>query len=202
MNRPTIAIVGVGGAGLNMVNYLKRTGINDPDRAQYIAVNCDRESLSRCEADILLPIGVKSFDGPGAKGNVRLGRDCAIESRDTIMPALEAFQLVFIVAGLGGGTGTGAAIEIARMGRDLGAITVALVTLPFSFESKKRMQNAEKGLAVLGQFTDALIVLPNNRLRRLASLQLTIKELFDLSSEHIRQAISGFIPLLYQAEGL
>lgn len=202
MSDPGIAIVGVGGAGQSIVNYLKRKGINGADKIKYIAANCDWESLKQSQADSLLPIGKKSLSGLDVHGDIRLGRDCAIESRNAIKAALADYQLVFIVAGLGGGTGTGAAIEIARMSSDLGAITVALVTLPFSFEGENRKRIAEGGLAALRRSVDAAIALPNEWLRRLASPQITMKEAFDWSNDYIRQIISGLIKLSRQTEKL
>jgi cell division protein FtsZ len=190
-----IAVVGVGGAGQNMVDYLKSNGLNAPYDVRYIAANSDWKSLERCQADILLPLGAKSFNGIGTNGNVRLGQECAIQSRESILSTLIPWRQIFIVAGLGGGTGTGATIEIARMSDELSATTVVLVPLPFSFEGKKRTRSADEGLTALREITDATIALPNEWLRGLASSHSIMREMFDLSNEYIRQVIQGLVNL-------
>ncbi len=193
MNNPIIAIVGIGGAGQNIINYLKSSGITDYDSVKYMAVNCDWESLKQCRADILLPIGTKPLDGLSAHGDAGLGRDCAIESRESIKAALADSHLVFIIAGLGGGTGTGAAPEIARISRGMDMPCLAAVTLPFAFEGEQRLNTALSGLTELNRVADAVIAVSNNWMRFVVSPKETMENAFNQIDRTIGWQINHLI---------
>ena len=156
----TIKVIGVGGGGNNVVNRMVHTGTKGVD---FIAVNTDKQALTMSAATYKIQIGEKLTQGQGAGSDPEVGRKSAEESRTQIAKALEGANMVFITAGMGGGTGTGAAPRVAQIAREQGALTVGIVTKPFAFEGKRRMEQAEKGIAALREQVDSLVVIPNER---------------------------------------
>ena len=171
----TIKVIGVGGAGNNAVNRMIDAGIKGVD---FIAVNTDRQALQQSKANTKIQIGEKITRGLGAGANPEIGREAALESKAEIEEAIKGADMVFITCGMGGGTGTGAAPVIAEISQDLGALTVGIVTKPFSFEGKKRMSQAISGLDELKKHVDTLIVIPNDRLRELIDKSTPMLEAF------------------------
>ncbi|MBR3908811.1 MAG: cell division protein FtsZ, partial [Clostridia bacterium] len=153
-----IKVVGVGGGGGNAVNRMVDAGVKG---VQFVAINTDKAALFKSKADVKLQIGDKTTAGMGAGGNPNNGNAAAEESRDEIAAAIRDADMIFITAGMGGGTGTGAAPVVAAIARDLGILTVGIVTKPFAFEGKKRMTQAEAGIAALREHVDSLVVIPN-----------------------------------------
>ncbi|MEI6503227.1 MAG: cell division protein FtsZ, partial [Armatimonadota bacterium] len=170
-----IRVVGVGGGGSNAVDRMIESGLMG---VEYLAMNTDSQVLDLSAADQKLQIGTELTRGLGTGGNPDLGRKAAEESRQDIMIALDGADMVFITAGMGGGTGTGAAPIVAEISKELGALTVAVVTKPFAVEGKKRSRLAEEGLARLKANVDTLIVIPNDRLLALAEKELTLQQAF------------------------
>lgn len=194
MLRPTveeyakIRVVGVGGGGSNAVDRMIEAGLMG---VEYLAINTDKQVLDLSAADHKLQIGAELTRGLGTGGNPELGRKAAEESRQDIMMALDGADMVFITAGMGGGTGTGASPIIAEISKEMGALTVAVVTKPFSVEGKKRARLAEEGLARLKENVDTLIVIPNDRLLALAQKELTLKEAFAFADTILQQGVKG-----------
>lgn len=194
MLRPTveeyakIRVVGVGGGGSNAVDRMIEAGLMG---VEYLAVNTDKQVLDLSAADHKLQIGAELTRGLGTGGNPELGRKAAEESRQDIMMALDGADMVFITAGMGGGTGTGASPIIAEISKEMGALTVAVVTKPFSVEGKKRARLAEEGLARLKENVDTLIIIPNDRLLALAQKELTLKEAFAFADTILQQGVKG-----------
>ncbi|HZI35485.1 MAG TPA: cell division protein FtsZ, partial [Gaiellales bacterium] len=155
-----IKVVGVGGGGTNAVNRMVDAGLRG---VEFIAVNTDAQALLMCDADVKIHIGSKITRGLGAGADPSIGREAAMESRDELKEALKGADMVFVTAGKGGGTGTGAAPIIAEIARELGALTVGVVTRPFSFEGQKRGDQAEQGIRALREKVDTLIIIPNDR---------------------------------------
>src|SRR5512142_2957535 len=160
-NNAKIKVIGVGGGGGNAVNRMIDTGL---EGVEFVTANTDLQALRMSRAPIKLQLGVKLTNGLGAGANPEVGRKAALEDADKIIEALEGADMVFVTTGLGGGTGTGAAPIIAALASEMGALTVAVVTKPFSFEGKRRMNQAERGLAELIDSVDTTIVIPNERL--------------------------------------
>jgi len=183
-----IRVVGVGGGGSNAVDRMIESGLMG---VEYLAVNTDSQVLDLSAADCKLQIGAELTRGLGTGGNPELGRKAAEESRQDIMIALDGADMVFITAGMGGGTGTGASAIVAEISKELGALTVAVVTKPFSVEGKKRTKLAEEGLARLKANVDTLIVIPNDRLLSLAEKELTLKEAFAFADTVLQQGVKG-----------
>ena len=167
----TIKVVGCGGGGNNAVNRMVDAGLRG---VEFISVNTDRQALSQTNAQVKIQIGEKLTKGLGAGAIPEVGRRAAEESREEIASALKGADLVFITAGMGGGTGTGAAPVVAEIARDLGTLTIAVVTKPFNFEGKQRMKNAEAGIAELKQHVDTLVVIPNDRLLQVVNKGTTM----------------------------
>ena len=159
-----IKVIGIGGGGGNAVNRMVESGLKGVD---FIVANTDVQALNKSLAPIKLQIGSELTDGLGAGANPEVGREAALESKAAIEDALKGADMVFVTCGMGGGTGTGAAPVVAEIAQDLGALTVGIVTKPFSFEGKKRMEQAVNGLDELKKHVDTLIVIPNDRLREL-----------------------------------
>ena len=157
-----IKVIGIGGGGCNAVNRMIDSGLKGVD---FIVANTDLQVLNNSKADVKIQIGAALTDGLGAGGRPEIGRESAVESKKEIEDALTGADMVFITCGMGGGTGTGAAAVVAEISQALGALTVAIVTKPFSFEGKRRMQNALQGIEELKNHVDTLIVIPNDRLR-------------------------------------
>ncbi len=188
-----VKIVGVGGGGSNAVNRMVESGVQG---VEFIAVNTDAQALQMSSAMRKITIGGRSGKGLGAGGAPQQGERAAEISRDALVDALEGADMVFITAGLGGGTGTGAAPIIAEIARQGRALTVAVVTLPFSFEGFQRRKSAEEGLARLRGKVDALIIIPNDRLLQLADRQMSVIEAFRVADEVLRDGVQGISDLV------
>ena len=189
----TIKVVGCGGGGNNAVNRMVDAGLRG---VEFISVNTDRQALSQTNAQVKIQIGEKLTKGLGAGAIPEVGRRAAEESREEIASALKGADLVFITAGMGGGTGTGAAPIVAEIARDLGTLTIAVVTKPFNFEGKQRMKNAEAGIAELKQHVDTLVVIPNDRLLQVVNKGTTMIEAFKIADDVLRQGIQGISDLI------
>ncbi len=188
-----IKVIGVGGGGGNAVNRMVAAGIKGVD---FVAINTDHQALLRSQASIKLQIGEKLTRGMGAGANPEKGQRAAEESRDEITAALEGSDMVFITAGMGGGTGTGAAPVVAEIARDMGILTVGIVTKPFSFEGKRRMEQAENGIAVLREHVDSLVVIPNERLRLISDQRITLVNAFQEADSILRQGVQSISELI------
>ncbi|MBP0979535.1 MAG: cell division protein FtsZ [Oscillospiraceae bacterium] len=199
----TLKIVGVGGGGGNAINRMvgnlgnedKNKDLDldneteeDTNCIEYLAINTDRQALKRSKASYKIAIGEKLTKGRGAGGNPEQGRKAAEESREEIGVALRGAQMAFITAGMGGGTGTGAAPIVAEVAKDQGILTVGIVTKPFEFEGKDRMEQAEKGIIELKQHVDSLLVIPNDRLSLLPDANITLANAFKSADDILRQA--------------
>ena len=188
-----IKVIGVGGGGNNAVNRMIVTNIRG---VEFVSVNTDRQALRKSEAPSQLVIGEKITKGFGAGANPQIGARAAEESIDDLRAILEGTDMVFITAGMGGGTGTGAAPVVARAAREMDILTVGIVTKPFAFEGKKRYEQAEAGIAELAQYVDSLIVIPNERLKQVSNNKLTLSNAFGIADDVLRrgvQSISGLI---------
>ena len=183
-----IKVIGVGGGGSNAVSTMVQSDIKG---VQFMVANTDMQALDRVHAPIKLQIGSKVTCGRGAGANPEIGRSAAVEDADKIKAAMAGADMIFITAGMGGGTGTGAAPVIAGLAREVGALAVGVVTKPFSFEGMMRMQKAEEGIAELKKNVDALIVIPNERLLNLAERRTTLLESFKLADDVLGQAVKG-----------
>jgi cell division protein FtsZ len=188
-----IKVIGVGGAGGNAINNMIRSGLQG---VKFIAANTDAQALEISKADVRIQLGDHVTEGLGAGANPQIGRDAALETVDAIRDALQDSHMVFITAGLGGGTGTGATPVIAEICREMGALTVAVVTKPFSFEGKKRSAIAGQGLCELKKKVDTAITIPNDRLRALASKKATLMEMFMKADEILLHAVKGITDLI------
>ncbi len=189
-----IRVVGIGGAGCNVINTMIES--QQIQGVEFIAVNTDAQDLSISKSYIKLPIGQKLTGGLGAGAEPEVGRKAAEEDLDIIKSNLEGADMVFITAGMGGGTGTGAAPVVAKLARELGALTIGVVTKPFAFEGAKRMQNAEKGIAELSKEVDALITIPNQRLLEITDEKMSVLEAFKLSDSVLNQGVQGISDLI------
>ncbi len=188
-----IKVVGVGGGGTNAVNRMVDAGLKN---VEFIAINTDAQALLMCDADVKLHIGAKVTRGLGAGANPEVGRAAAEESRDEIREVLAGADMVFVTAGKGGGTGTGAAPIVAELARELGALTVGMVTKPFTFEGRKRSSQAEAGIDALVNKVDTLIVIPNDRLLQLVEKKTSILEAFKVADDVLRQGVQGVTDLI------
>jgi cell division protein FtsZ len=189
----TIKVVGVGGGGTNAVNRMVDSGIRG---VEFIAVNTDSQSLQTCEADVKIHVGQEITHGLGGGAVPEVGRRAVEASRDQIKQALKGADMVFVTAGEGGGTGTGAAPVIAAVARELGALTVAIVTRPFSFEGRKREEQALAGIDELRASVDTVIVIPNDRLLQVVDRTTTIVEAFRYADDILRQGVQGICDLI------
>ena len=188
-----IKVIGVGGAGGNAINNMIDSRLQG---VKFIAVNTDSQALEMSKAPIKIQIGEKMTEGLGAGANPEVGREAALENADAIREVLEGSHMVFITAGFGGGTGTGAAPVIAGICKDIGALTVAVVSKPFSFEGKKRARQAEEGIDALKEVTDTVITIPNDRLRGLASKNAKMIEMFKKADEVLLHSVKGITDLI------
>jgi cell division protein FtsZ len=191
--RPVIRVVGVGGAGVNAVNRMIEADI---EGVEFIAINTDLQSLQTSAAPTTLHIGDSITRGLGSGANPELGRQAAREEYDQIKAALRGADMVFIAAGAGGGTGTGAAPVVATIAREIGALTVGIVTRPFQFEGTRRRDQAEIGIAALGEAVDTLIVVPNNRLLTVLERNTTMVDAFRVADDVLRQGVQGISDLV------
>ncbi|MEE0946300.1 MAG: cell division protein FtsZ [Acutalibacteraceae bacterium] len=188
-----IKVVGVGGGGGNAVNRMVDAGVKG---VEFIAINTDKAALFLSKANNKLQIGDKTTGGKGAGANPEKGRAAAEEAADEITAAISSADMIFITAGMGGGTGTGAAPVVARIAKELGVLTVGIVTKPFGFEGKKRMQQAEAGIAALKEQVDSLIVIPNERLKFVSEQKITFKNAFDIADDVLRQGVQSITELI------
>ncbi|MBN1631965.1 MAG: cell division protein FtsZ [Thermoleophilia bacterium] len=188
-----IKVVGVGGGGTNAVNRMVDAGLKG---VEFIAVNTDAQALLMCDADVKLHIGAKATRGLGAGANPEVGREAAEESRDEIREALKGADMVFVTAGKGGGTGTGGAPVIAELAREIGALTVGVVTKPFTFEGRKRASQAESGIEALSKKVDTLIIIPNDRLLQVVEKRTSIIDAFKVADDVLRQGVQGITDLI------
>ena len=189
----TIKVVGVGGGGNNAVNRMIEEGL---EGVEFIAINTDAQALLSSNASRTIQIGQKITRGLGAGSNPAIGRDAAEESREEIAEALEGADMVFVTAGMGGGTGTGAAPVVAEIAKSLGALTVAVVTKPLTVEGRKRMERAEQGIEILKECVDTLIVIPNDRLLEVAERQTSLLDAFKIADDVLRQGVQGISDLI------
>ena len=188
-----IKVLGVGGGGCNAVNRMMDAGLQG---VQFIAVNTDKQALNRCKAETKIQIGEKLTRGLGAGGNPEIGQRSAEETLDEIQDLLEGADMAFITAGMGGGTGTGAAPIIAKASKDMGILTVGVVTKPFAFEGKKRRTQAELGLNFLKKYVDSLVVVPNDKLLETCDKNTTMIEAFNMADDVLRQGVQGISDLI------
>ena len=188
-----IKVVGVGGAGNNAVNHMVESGIKN---VEFIAVNTDKAALIKSLASYKVAIGEKITKGHGAGGNPEIGAKSADENADDIAAAIRGADMVFITAGMGGGTGTGAAPLVAKIAKDMGILTVAVVTKPFDFEGKKRMIQAEAGIVRLSENVDSLLVIPNERLRQISSTKITFLNAFMEADNVLKHGVTSIADLI------
>ena len=192
-NVVTIKVVGVGGAGNNVVNRMVASGSQG---VEYIAINTDKPALAISTADQKIQIGEKLTHGQGAGSNPEVGKKAAEESRNNVAKALENADMVFIACGMGGGTGTGASPVVADIARESGILTVGVVTKPFSFEGKRRMNQAEEGIKNLLGKVDSLLIIPNDRLKHATDQKLTFSNAFQIADDVLLQAVTSIAELI------
>ena len=188
-----IKVIGIGGGGGNAINRMIESGVKG---VEFIAANTDYQVLKNSKADVKIQIGKELTDGLGAGGRPEVGRESAVESKKEIEDVLAGADMVFITCGMGGGTGTGAASVIAEIAQNLGALTVAIVTKPFTFEGKRRMENAEAGLEELKKHVDTLIVIPNDRLREIIDKSTPLLEAFKEVDNVLRRGVQSISDLI------
>ena len=188
-----IKVIGVGGGGNNVVNRMVRTGTKGVD---FIAINTDKQALSVSAATYKIQIGEKLTNGQGAGSDPEVGRKSAEENRNQISKALEDADMVFITAGMGGGTGTGAAPIVADIAKELGILTVGVVTKPFRFEGMRRMKQAEGGIAELRNKVDSLVIIPNERLKLATDQKITMLNAFEIADDVLQQAVQSISDLI------
>ena len=189
----TIKVVGVGGGGGNAVNRMADAGVQ---HVELVCMNTDRQALSRSQAKTRVQIGEKNTQGRGAGSKPEVGAKAAEESRELIAATLKGADMVFVTAGMGGGTGTGAAPVVAEIAKDMGALTVGIVTKPFAFEGKRRMDQAEKGIAELRKHVDSLVVIPNERLKLVSEQRITLANAFSIADDVLRQGVQSISELI------
>ncbi len=192
-NFAAIKVIGVGGAGTNAVNRMVDSGLKGVD---FIAVNTDKQALALSKATSKIQIGEKLTKGLGAGANPEIGQRAAEESREEILQTIKGADLVFVTCGMGGGTGTGAAPVIAEIAREMGALTIGVVSKPFLFEGRQRMKNAENGIEQLKSRVDTLVVVPNDRLLQVVTKGTTMTEAFRIADDTLRQGIQGISDLI------
>jgi len=188
-----IKVIGVGGGGCNSINRMIEAGLSG---VEFIAANTDAQALERCRAPVKLQLGLESTRGLGAGANPEVGRQAAIEADKKIFELLDGSDMVFIACGMGGGTGTGAAPVIAQMSQDVGALTVAVVTKPFTFEGSRRRRQAEEGIGALAEHVDTLITIPNDRLLKYVERNTNFTEAMSIADDVLRQAVQGIADII------
>ncbi len=188
-----LKVIGVGGGGNNVVNRMVRAGMRG---VEFIAVNTDRQCLNASEATQKLAIGEKLTGGKGAGANPEVGRESAKESKEQITALLDGADMVFVTAGMGGGTGTGAAPVVAEIAKEKGILTVGVVTKPFNFEGRRRMEQAAKGIEELRQKVDSLVIIPNDRLQYATDEKITFANAFAIADDVLRQAVQSISDLI------
>lgn len=192
-NVVTIKVIGIGGAGNNVVN---RMAADDTKGVEFIAVNTDKQALAVSGAKQTIQIGEKLTHGQGAGSDPDVGKRAAEESRNAIAEALEGTDMVFLTAGMGGGTGTGGAPIVAEIAKEMDILTVAVVTKPFGFEGRRRMQQAEKGIEELQGKVDSLVIIPNERLKHATDQKITFANAFEIADDVLRQAVQSISDLI------
>ena len=192
-NVVSIKVVGVGGGGNNVVNRMVRGGMQGVD---FVAVNTDKQALNASSANYKIQIGEKLTGGKGAGSNPDVGRKAAEESRNQLSKALENTDMVFITAGMGGGTGTGAAPIVAEIAREQGILTVGVVTTPFKWEGARRMRDAQGGITQLREKVDSLVIIPNERLKYATDQKITFANAFEIADDVLRQAVQSISDLI------
>lgn len=190
---PVIKVIGVGGGGGNAVNRMVKMGVQC---VEFVAINTDDHVLQFSSAGTKIKIGEKVTHGKGAGSKPEIGRQAAEENREEIEAVLKDTDMVFVTAGMGGGTGTGAAPIVAEIAKSMGILTTAIVTKPFAFEGKKRMEQAEAGIAALRENVDSLIVVPNERLKYASEQRITLKNAFELADDVLRQGVQSISDLI------
>ena len=193
-----IKVVGVGGGGGNAVNRMVRANIKD---VEFVAINSDKPALSKSAATQKILIGEKATKGRGAGARPEVGLKAAEESREAITDILTGCEMVFITAGMGGGTGTGAAPVVAKIAKDMGILTVGVVTTPFAFEGKRRMTQAQEGIEELAQYVDSIMVFPNENLKLVSNEKITLLNAFEIANDVLRQGVQSISDLV-NATGL
>lgn len=188
-----IKVVGVGGGGNNAVNRMITHGLKG---VEFVAINTDKQALFLSKANTKIQIGDKLTKGLGAGANPEIGEKAANESKDEIAQAIKGSDMVFVTAGMGGGTGTGAAPVVAQIAKDMGILTVGVVTKPFMFEGRKRMQHAEQGVETLKSTVDTLVTIPNDRLLQVAEKKTSIVDAFRIADDVLRQGVQGISDLI------
>ena len=188
-----IKVIGIGGGGGNAINRMIVSGMRG---VEFIAMNTDNQILKYSKATYKLQLGGKLTKGKGAGGDPERGRRAAEESHDDIMAALKGTDMVFITAGMGGGTGTGAAPYVAEIAKDMGVLTVGIVTKPFAFEGKRKMRIAEQGIAELREHVDSLVLIPNERLKLISEERITLANAFDMADNVLRQGVQSISELI------
>ena len=189
----TIKVIGVGGAGNNAVNRMIEAGVKG---VEFIAVNTDRQALQKSKAGTKIQIGEKVTRGLGAGANPDIGAQSAEENRSEISETLRGADMVFVTAGMGGGTGTGAAPIVAQAAKEMGILTIGVVTKPFTFEGKKRLSQAERGIESLKGKVDSLVVIPNDKLLQIIDRKTSINEAFRMADDVLRQGVQGISDLI------
>ncbi|MCI9309743.1 MAG: cell division protein FtsZ [Lawsonibacter sp.] len=189
----SIKVIGVGGGGNNVVNRMVRTGTKGVD---FIAVNTDKQALEASSATNKIQIGEKLTNGKGAGADPEVGRKAAEENRKQISEILEGTDMVFITAGMGGGTGTGAAPIVADIAKEMGILTIGVVTKPFKFEGMRRMRQAEAGIAELREKVDSLVIIPNERLKLASDQKITMVNAFEIADDVLQQAVQSISDLI------
>ena len=192
-NGDILKVIGVGGAGNNVVNRMLASGMTG---IEFVAVNTDRQCLNASQATQKLTIGEKLTGGKGAGANPEVGRESAKESREQIAALLDGADMVFVTAGMGGGTGTGAAPVVAEIAREKGILTVGVVTKPFAFEGRRRMDSALKGIEELRSKVDSLVIVPNDRLQYASDEKITFANAFSIADDVLRQAVQSITDLI------
>lgn len=188
-----IIVIGVGGGGCNAVNRMIDA---NPKNVNFLAVNTDNQALTTCKAENKLQIGEKLTKGLGAGGNPEVGQKSAEESMEDIARQIQGAEMVFVTAGMGGGTGTGAAPIIAKVAKDMGILTVGVVTRPFTFEGRKRGEHAELGIKFLKKFVDSIVIVPNDKLLQISESNTTFLDAFNMADEVLRQGVQGITDLI------
>ncbi|BFL40571.1 cell division protein FtsZ [Agathobaculum sp. NSJ-28] len=192
-NVVNIKVIGVGGGGGNAVNRMVESGVQG---VEFISINTDMQALNFSQAGTKIQIGEKLTKGQGAGANPEIGRKAAEESKEQIAAALANTHMVFITAGMGGGTGTGAAPVVAQIAREMGILTVGVVTRPFAFEGKKRLEQALGGIDELNKNVDSLVIIPNERLKYVSEQKITFKNAFEIADGVLRQAVANISELI------
>ncbi|MDE3190620.1 MAG: cell division protein FtsZ, partial [Acidobacteriota bacterium] len=188
-----IKVVGVGGGGTNAVNRMVDAGLTG---VEFVAVNTDAQALMMCDADVKIHIGSAATRGLGAGADPAVGQAAALETRDELKEALKGADMIFVTAGEGGGTGTGAAPVVAELARELEALTVGVVTRPFGFEGRRRAGQAEQGISELAEKVDTLIVIENDRLLQVVEKKTPLSDAFKMADDILRQGVQGITDLI------